>query len=218
LHGVRQAEFLDRADLRLDDAENHVDAEALLHHGGTEAAVVRRVGEIHVTTFFELLDLCFAEEAIGEATRVLGSQQGGVVPDRAEVAITAPGGLRTGGEMEVGRIILHAEAQVIVHGAQHGQKIFRPRKPGLQSGEQKQGEKEMNAGSGKRHTGPVPAVELGDDPNQRGAASIQPMMSAVSASMNMPVRPERRTPASWPSMCSRRPRASAYKREGTQQS
>ncbi len=35
----RQAEFLHRADLGVDDAEGHVDAEALLDDGGAEAAV-----------------------------------------------------------------------------------------------------------------------------------------------------------------------------------
>jgi hypothetical protein len=44
-----------------------------------------------------------------------------------------------------------------------------------------------------------------------GTASIQPMMNAVSASMNMPVRLDSRVPASCPSICNRRPRASTYK-------
>ena len=48
-HRVRQPQFFDRGDFGFDDTEDHVDTEALLHDGGTEATEVGGISEIHVT-------------------------------------------------------------------------------------------------------------------------------------------------------------------------
>jgi hypothetical protein len=42
-----------------------------------------------------------------------------------KIAVTSPDGLRTGGEVQIGRVILHAEAQVVVHGAKYRKKVLR---------------------------------------------------------------------------------------------
>ena len=111
---VGEAEFVNGADAARDDAEGHVDAEALLDDGGAEAAVGGRVGEVDIALGFELIDLGFGQELVGEAAAVFGGEDGGVVPDGLEVAIATPDGLGSGGEVEVGGVVFLAEAEVVI--------------------------------------------------------------------------------------------------------
>ena len=76
-----QTELLDTAHLGLDDAEDHVDAEALIDDGGAKTAITGRIGEIDVSTVMEHGFLIFGEEAVSEPFGVLWGQNSSIVPN-----------------------------------------------------------------------------------------------------------------------------------------
>ena len=66
LQALRQAEFIHRPQLGVDDAEDDVDAEPLPHDAGAEAAEGSGVGKIDVAALGEKLLLRVVEKAHGE--------------------------------------------------------------------------------------------------------------------------------------------------------
>ncbi len=86
----------------MNDPENQVCPDPLADYRGTETAVPGVIGEVHIASRVELLDLVWSQKTLGEHPRVAGSEQGGVGENGLEVAVASPRGLRVTAEVDIG--------------------------------------------------------------------------------------------------------------------
>ena len=113
LEALGQAEFVHRAHLGADDAEDEIDPEPLPNDAGAEAPELGGVGKIDIAAFVELRPLRFVEESGGQRLGVLRGQLRRVRPDRLEGAVEPPDRRRVDAEMNIGGAAFLADAKDI---------------------------------------------------------------------------------------------------------
>ncbi len=112
LEHLGQAKLVHRAEIRRDDAEDQIEAEALAHDAGAEAAEIVLIGKIDVSDIGEVMLLGRGEESHGEPLGILGGEGIRVVPDRLEHTVTAPHGRRVHAEVDIGGVMLLADGKI----------------------------------------------------------------------------------------------------------
>src|SRR5437870_3988098 len=109
-----QAQFVHGTDSCINDAKDKIDAEALPHHTGAEAAKRIRIGKVGVSALSQVRFFKIGKKTFRQGGSLGGSETRRIGPNWAQYSVQSPKWLGIDAEMDVRRARLLPNRQVVV--------------------------------------------------------------------------------------------------------